>query len=117
MAEANGADMTDHSEGNYGQLLHGAVASQSAGTPIEDLRDQREDMNSPRVQKCLDRAECCERAASILASPNAIATFLRAARSWREMAKQYRQRERTEALISARCPGSGPWVNRPHGQA
>ena len=45
---------------------------------------------SPRVQKCLDRAEYCERAASILTSPNAIATFLQAARSWREMAEQYR---------------------------
>jgi hypothetical protein len=45
---------------------------------------------SPRVQKCLDRAEYCERAASILTSPNAVATFLKAARSWREMAEQYR---------------------------
>ena len=45
---------------------------------------------SPRVQKCLDRAEYCERAASILTSPNAVATFLQPARSWREIGERYR---------------------------
>ena len=53
---------------------------------------------SPRV---LDRAEYCERAASILMSPNAIATFLQAARSWREMAEQYREQERARGTFPA----------------
>ena len=56
---------------------------------------------SPRVQKCLDRAEYCERAASILMSPNAIATSLQAARSWREMAEQYREQERARGTFPA----------------
>jgi hypothetical protein len=61
---------------------------------------------SPRVQKCLDRAEYCERAASILTSPNAVATFLRAARSWREMAEQYRLMA-TVRQIHQLCGGPG----------
>ena len=61
---------------------------------------------SPRVQKCLDRAEYCERAASILTSPNAIATFLRSARSWREMAEQYRLMA-TVGRIHQLCRGTG----------
>jgi hypothetical protein len=61
--------------------------------------------NSARVQKCLDRARYCEHAASIVTSTGARATFLEAARSWREMAEQYRKRERIEALISDRYPG------------
>ena len=61
---------------------------------------------SPRVQKCLDRAEYCERAASILTSPNAIATFLRSARSWREMAEQYRLMA-TVGRIHQLCRGPG----------
>ena len=61
---------------------------------------------SPRVQKCLDRAEYCERAASILASPNAVATFLQAARSWREMAEQYRLMG-TVRQIHDLCRGTG----------
>ena len=56
---------------------------------------------SPRVQKCVDRAEYCERAASILTSPEAIATFLRAARSWREMGEQYRAQERAKGTFPA----------------
>jgi hypothetical protein len=56
---------------------------------------------SPRVQKCLDRAEFCQRAASILTSPKAIATFLRAARSWREMGEQYREQERARGTFPA----------------
>ena len=62
-------------------------------------------MNSPRVQKCLDRARYCEHAASVVTSPGAIATFLGAARSWREMAEEYGKRERIEALIRDRYPG------------
>ena len=61
---------------------------------------------SPRVQKCLDRAEYCERAASILTSPNAIATFLQAARSWREMAEQHRLMA-TVRQIHRLCRGPG----------
>src|SRR6516162_10023810 len=61
---------------------------------------------SPRVQKCLDRAEYCERAASILTSPNAIATFRRSARSWREMAEQYRLMA-TVGRIHQLCRGTG----------
>jgi hypothetical protein len=61
---------------------------------------------SPRVQKCLDRAEYCERAASILTSPKAIATFLQAARSWREMAEQYRFMA-TVGRIHQLCRGTG----------
>jgi hypothetical protein len=61
---------------------------------------------SPRVQKCLDRAEYCERAASILTSPKAIATFLRAARSWREMGEQYRLMG-TVGRIHQLCRGTG----------
>ena len=61
---------------------------------------------SRRVQKCLDRAEYCERAASILTSPNAVATFLRAARSWREMAEQYRLMA-TVRQIDHLCRGTG----------
>ena len=60
----------------------------------------------PRVQKCLDRAEYCERAASILTSPNAIATFLQAARSWREMGEQYRLMA-TVGRIHQLCRGTG----------
>ena len=61
---------------------------------------------SPRVQKCLDRAEYCERAASILTSPKAIATFLRAAVSWREMGEQYRLLA-TVRQIDHLCRGTG----------
>ena len=61
---------------------------------------------SPRVQKCLDRAEYCERAASILTSPYAIATFLQAARSWRGMAEQYRLMA-TVGGVHQLCRGSG----------
>ena len=61
---------------------------------------------SPRVQKCLDRAEYCERAASILTSPNAVATFLQAARSWREMGEQYRLMA-TVGRIHQLCRGPG----------
>ena len=61
---------------------------------------------SPGVQKCLDRAEYCERAASILTSPNAVATFLQAARSWREMAEQYRLMA-TVGRIHQLCRGPG----------
>ena len=61
---------------------------------------------SPRVQKCLDRAEYCERAASILTGPNAVATFLQAARSWREMAEQYRLMA-TVRQIDHLCRGTG----------
>jgi hypothetical protein len=61
---------------------------------------------SPRVQKCLDRAEYCERAASILTSPGAVATFLQAARSWRDMAEQYRLIW-TVRQIHQLCRGTG----------
>ena len=61
---------------------------------------------SPRVQKCLDRAEYCERAASILTSPKAIATFLRAARSWREIGERYRLMA-TVGRIDQLCRGTG----------
>jgi hypothetical protein len=69
-----------------------------AGAP----QDRPRHINSPRVQKCIDRAQYCEQAASVVTSHGAKATFLAAARTWREMAEGYRERERIEALISAR---------------
>ena len=72
----------------------------------EYVTNALESDTSPRVQKCLDRAEYCERAASILTSPNAVATFLRAARSWREMAEQYRLMA-TVGRIRQLCRGTG----------
>ena len=71
---------------------------------INFRRERR--MNSPRVQKCLDRAEHFEQATSILTSPDAIATFLRAARSWREMAEQYKLMG-TVRQIHQLCRGTG----------
>ena len=102
MAEGNVADMTRH-ESNYGQFLqdiHVTQMPEYQSVMINFRRERR--MNSPRVQKCLDRAEHFERATSILTSPDVIATFLRAARSWREMAEQYREREGRDGACSGR---------------
>jgi hypothetical protein len=69
------------------------------------LEDLPERVTSPRVQKCLDRAQYCEEAASVVTTDSAKATFVWAARSWREMAERYAERERIEAVINARHPG------------
>ena len=94
--------MTDR-ESNYGHFLQDIHVAQMPEYPsvMTNFRRERR-MNSPRVQKCLDRAEHFEQATSILTSPDAIATFLRAARSWREMVEQYREREGRDGACSGR---------------
>ena len=79
-----------------GRPLRGGIGVVTKGD--EYVANALESDASPRV---LDRAEYCERAASILMSPNAIATFLQAARSWREMAEQYREQERARGTFPA----------------
>jgi hypothetical protein len=68
---------------------------------------------STHIQKYLDLAKHCEWAASIVTSPDAIAAFLRAARSWHEMAEQERERERAEAPYLG--PPGAPWLTRRDG--
>src|SRR5215467_15582932 len=87
-----------------GRCVGGRISAVTKGN--EYVANALESDASPRVQKCLDRAEYCQRAASIVTSPNAIATFLRSARSWREMAEQYRLMA-TVGRIHQLCRGTG----------
>ena len=68
---------------------------------------------SPHIQNYLDLAEYCERAATMVTSPDAIATFLRAARNWHEMAEQDRERERAETPYLG--PPGAPWLGHQDG--
>ena len=58
---------------------------------------------SPRVQKCLDRAEYCERAASILTSPNAVGSYrpLVAGVRWPNSTGSWRQSAKLITFVEA----------------
>ena len=107
----SGKDDTTELPVEIGDPLAGKIRDSILG--VENLRgenrrlaDEIKDREVTNLQleseiQCLDRAEHCERAASILRSPNAVSTFLQAARSWREMAEQYREQERARGTFPA----------------
>src|SRR5262245_33599149 len=94
-----------------GRCVGGGISVVTKGD--EYVTNALESDASPRVQKCLDRAEYCERAASILTSPNAVSMSYRplvAGVRWPNSTGSWRQSVKFISFVEA--PDTGTATKR-----